>query len=44
MFMLKEITFRDNAIRLEEVKAAMRRTKDKRLYETGLLHLLTSNG
>lgn len=31
--MPKKITFEDNAVRLEEVKSAMRETNDKRLYE-----------
>lgn len=39
--MPKKITFEDQAVRLEEVKSAMRETKDKRLYERyQCIHLL----
>lgn len=39
--MPKKITFEDTAVRLEEVKVAMRETPDKRLYERYLcIHLL----
>jgi hypothetical protein len=31
--MPKKITFKDKAVGLEEIKAAMRETKDKRLFE-----------